>query len=164
METKTDRLGKIHIPNEKHNASLQRLVQTIKHQNLIFHNKFITTYHWISDHSQQSYYICALAKIFQDFYLSLNFFLFDWLQTTTLANVSQYQYTYIMYIYIYIYTYIYILLRVQPSPMLLYTVSPSHLPDWLLFCVLHVCLVPRNGFRALSIICTAGTHLGISLR
>ena len=29
-------------------------------------------------------------------------------------------------------------LRVQPSPMLLYTVSPSQLPDWLLFCVLHV--------------------------
>jgi len=26
------------------------------------------------------------------------------------------------------------LLRVQPSPMLLYTVSPSHLPDWMLFC------------------------------
>jgi len=42
----------------------------------------------------------------------------------------------------------YILLRVQPSPMLLYTVSPSHLPDWMLLCILHVWLVPRNGFRA----------------
>src|SRR6218665_2296993 len=30
------------------------------------------------------------------------------------------------------------LLRVQPSPMLLYRVSPSNLPDWLLLCVLHV--------------------------
>ena len=30
------------------------------------------------------------------------------------------------------------LLRVQPSPMLLYTVSPSQLPDWLLFCVTPV--------------------------
>src|SRR6218665_220744 len=30
------------------------------------------------------------------------------------------------------------LLRVQPSPMLLYTVSPSQLPDWLVFCVARV--------------------------
>src|SRR6218665_707296 len=35
---------------------------------------------------------------------------------------------------------VYILLRVQPSPMLLYTVSPSQLPDWLLFCVTRVTL------------------------
>src|SRR6218665_1216564 len=33
--------------------------------------------------------------------------------------------------------YMYVL-RVQPSPMLLYTVSPSQLSDWSLFCVTRV--------------------------
>src|SRR6218665_134054 len=61
-----------------------------------------------------------------------------------------------MYAYVHVRMFI-ILLRVQPSPMLHYTVSRSHLPDWMLPCVLHVWLVPPNGFPALSIINTAGT-------
>ena len=85
--------------------------------------------------------------------------------TCNIYNICTYVYMYIcMYIYIYIHIYIYMLLRVQPSPMLHYTVSRSHLPDWMLPCVLHVWLVPPNGFRALSIIWTAGTHLCFKLR
>src|SRR6218665_2576889 len=44
-----------------------------------------------------------------------------------------------------------ILLRVQPSPMLLYTVSPSQLPDWLLFCVTRVTLSRQTDLGALPI-------------
>src|SRR6218665_3974483 len=45
-----------------------------------------------------------------------------------------------MCMYVWMIVYNCILLRVQPSPMLLYTVSPSQLPDWLLFCVTRVTL------------------------
>src|SRR6218665_1793194 len=72
----------------------------------------------------------------------------QYINTTHIYN------TYIEYIYrIHIYnTYIqYILLRVQPSPMLLYTVSPSQLPDWLLLCVTRVTCPAKRIRRAVDL-------------
>src|SRR6218665_3547112 len=43
-----------------------------------------------------------------------------------------------MCMYMYVRMYVCMLLHVQPSPMLLYTVSRSHLSDWMLPCVLYV--------------------------
>src|SRR6218665_1281968 len=43
------------------------------------------------------------------------------------------------------------LLRVQPSPMLLYTVSPPQLPDWLLLCVTRVTCPAKRIRRAVDL-------------
>ena len=57
------------------------------------------------------------------------------------------------------------LLRVQPSPMLLYTVSPSQLPDWLLFCVTRVTLSAKRIKQARCLfVCAPGTLLKLSSR